>query len=888
MSFFSRVSFLWKNLLHKGDADQQLDDEIRSYVDLLKEEKIRGGMAPEQAQRAALLEVGGVQQVKERVRDVRIGVLLETLFQDLRYGLRSMRRNLGFTTTAVIALALGIGANAAIFSVVNAVLLRPLPYKDSSRLVVILHDGDNPVAAANFVDWRDQSQSFAAMGAADYWTPDLTGVDRPEKLWALKLTSNMFPILGVQPLLGRVFLPEEDQPGKEHEVVLSFRLWQRRFAGDPHVLGQKIRLNGEDYAIIGIMPKDFRFAPFWAVKAELWVPDALGERIHDRGGNSLRVFARLKPDRTLEQSRAEMATITARLEKQYPGTNRAVTVLSLKEKVVGDVQTPLLVLLAAVGFVLLIACANVAHMLLARAATRQKEIAVRAALGARRGRMVRQFLTESLLLALLGGALGLLLAQIGIRALVALAGADMPRVESITLDTAVVVFSLALSIITAVLFGTVPALHASVLNVSESLNDGGRGTAASGTIRRNRFRNSLVVSEFALALVLLVGAGLLVRTFQALRGIDPGFNPHHLMTMVVSVSGSPEGVPGRRAAFYQQLVDRVRALPGVESASAINHLPLAGDVWGWQFWIDGRPLPPPGDSPGSIYRVILPGYFRTMQMTVRRGRDIDANDNLNATPVVVVNERLASKYFPGEDPIGHRITSEDPREHANPHWLTIVGVVRNVTEYSWATPPDSELYVPYLQDRQYLDTPGSHVSYLTLVVRTAGDPAALAPAIENAVHSLDKNAPLSEVQTMEQVVADSTGDARFSLFLLGTFAALALALAAVGIYGVMSYSVSRRTHEMGVRVALGARPGDVLRLIIGQGMALALIGVVVGAVAALGLTRLMQTLLYGVSAADWRTYFAVALLLGFAALVACYIPARRATRIDPLLALRHE
>ncbi|HEY6271768.1 MAG TPA: ABC transporter permease [Terriglobales bacterium] len=809
---------------------------------------------------------------------------MTTLIVDVRYGLRILAKSPGFAAVAILTLALGIGANTAIFSVVDAVLLRPLPYKDPGRLVVVLHYGEYPVAPANFLDWQRQNHVFESMGAAEYWTPNLTGVDQPEHLWALHVTSNIFPMLGVQPQLGRTSAPEEDQKGREHEVVLGYRLWQRRFGGDPKIVGQTMTLDGEKYAVVGVMPAAFKFAPFWATKAALWAPLALGDRAASRDGNSLRIFARLKPGITLEQARAEMATITGRLEKEYPGTNRDIAVVSLKERVVGNIRPALIVLVVAVVFVLLIACANVAHMLLARAAARQKEIAVRTALGAGRSRVIRQFLTESLLLAFVGAGAGLLLAVWGVRVLVALSPAGIPRVATIALDGRVLLFMLAVSVLTGVAFGLVPALQSSAVDLNDSLKEGGRGSTEG--IRRNRFRNLLVVSESALALILLVGAGLMIRSLFALQAIDPGFNPHKLLTMVVSVTGSEAGQPAQRAPYYQRLLQQIRALPGVRSASAINHLPLAGDIWDRGFSIEGKPIPRPGEELAAVYRVVLPGYFHTMNLPILRGRDVTVSDNLNSPGVVVVNEALARYCWPGEDALGKRITMDDLLK--KPKWLTVVGVVKDARQRDWAAVPDIEMYLPYLQRGDYLEDTRSWVSYLTLVVRTSGDPARLTPAISSEIWALDKNVTISEVQTMDQVISDATAQPRFYLLLLGTFAAVALVLAAVGIYGVMSYSVSRRTHEIGIRMALGAREGDVLRLVTGQGMVLALAGAGAGLAGALGLARLMSSLLYGVRPDDPLTYAGVALVLAAVALLANYAPARRATKVDPMVALRHE
>ena len=884
MPLLARLASLRRNLFQRDRVNSEIDEEVRAYARMLEEEKVRSGMTAEEARRAAAIEIGGVEQVQERVRDARLGTFLGTVAGDLRYGLRALGKNPGFAAAAVAALALGIGATSAIFSVVNAVLLKPFPYEDPDRLAVILHRRVNPVAPANFLDWRRQSTAFERMGAADYWVPNLMSASQPESVQAVRVTSDILPMLGVRPLLGRVFLPEEEEPGKEHEVVLSHRLWQRRYAGDPKVLGQPVQLNGEPYTVVGVMPKSFDFPPFWATGTELWVPDVIAPRAANRTGQSLRVFARLKPGATLDFARSEIAAITARLEKEFPGSNREVTVNSLKETVVGNVRPALLVLLAAVALVLLISCANVAHMLLARAAARQREVAVRAALGASRSRMIRQFLTESLVLALLGGAGGTLLALWGTSVLVSLGPEHLPRIETVALDARVLAFTLAISLFTCIAFGLAPALRASRRDLTESLREGDR--SATEGFRRSRLRDVLIASEFALALVLLAGAGLMIRSFVALERIDPGFDPRRVLTLAVSVAGSAEAEPQKRAGFYRQALERMRGLPGVASASAINHLPLAGDIWGWSFSIEGRPIPAPGESPDAAYRVVLPGYFATMGIPILRGRDLAASDDLRAPGAVVINEWLAKRHWPGEDPIGKRITFDD--QDKNPNWVTVVGVVKNTVRDEWAAAAQGEVYLAYLQHRRYLEAPSSQYSYLTFVVRASLEPAALAPAVRRAIWSLDRSVTISQVQTMEQVVAQANARPRFYLLLLGAFAGVALILAAVGIYGVISYSVSRRRHEIGLRMALGAGERDVLRLVVRQGMRVALAGAAAGLAGALLLTRLMSSLLYGVGSTDPVTFVLVTLTLMSVALVASYVPARRATRIDPLVALRHE
>jgi predicted permease len=805
---------------------------------------------------------------------------METVFQDLRYALRNLAKAPTFTIIALITLALGIGANTAIFSVVNAVLLRALPYAQPDRLVVVGQNGFTSAPPANFFDWKRDNHVFENIGAGEAWTPNLTGIDKPEQVIGLRVTSDIFPVLGVKPILGRTFVPQEERTGNDREVVLSYGFWQRRFSGRRNAIGQTVSLNGASYTIVGVMPKGFRFAPFWVTKAEIWAPLRLDPS--DRLRNSLRLFARLKPGVSLQQARADMATITARLEAQFPGTNKNVTVVPLKEQVVGDIRPALLVLLCAVGFVLLIACANVAHMLLARASARKREIAVRAALGASRARIMRQFLTESAVLALTGGSLGVLMAIWGMRVLLASAPSEITRFGTIQIDSTVLLFAFVISIVTGVAFGFAPALQSSAMNLVETLKEGAHSMSEGS--RRGAVRRLLVASEFALAVVLLAGAGLMIRTFAALQAIDPGFNPHHLLTMVVSVAGAQDA-NANRAAFYEQALDRIRALPGVTAAGAINHLPLAGDVWGIPFFIEGRPIPKRGEEPYGAYRVVLPGYFRTMDIPILRGRDFQRNDDHGAPKVAIVNQYLAQHYWPGEDPIGKRISIGLGGE---PTWMTVVGVVANIVRHDWTDKAGSEYYLPLLQSPSYLRDQSPFSAYLTIVVRTAGDAAAQTSAVENAIRSLDKTVTLSEVETMEEVVADTNAQPRFYLSLLTAFAAVALILAAVGIYGVMSHSVSRRTHEMALRMALGAQSSEVMRLVVGESMMLAAVGGAVGLAGALALTPMMKTLLYGVRAGDPTTFATVALVLGAVGLLASYIPARRATKVDPMVALRYE
>jgi putative ABC transport system permease protein len=813
---------------------------------------------------------------------------MNALYRDLRFAVRGLCRSPGFTAVALLTLALGIGATSAIFSVVDGVLLRPLPYADPDRIVTALHGGRSPVAPANYLDWRAQSRAYDSTAAAQAWGPQreatLYGRGRPEALRGLRVTADLFQVLGVAPLHGRTFAPGEDQPGAPATVVLSHRLWQRRFAGDPAIVGQTLVLDGTAHTVVGVMPPGFAFPLFWLRNADLWAPLDLSARAQDRSGESLRLFARLRPGVTRAQAQAETSAIWQRLAARHPRDTRADVVIgSLHEKVVGNVQRPLLVLLAGVGFVLLIGCANVANLLLARSAARRREIAIRASLGAGRGRLLRQLLTESALLALLGGGLGAGLAAWGVQALVALGPRDLPRLDGITVDGPVLLFTLAVSLLTGVVFGLAPAFQLTALDVQGTLRAGGRAATAGGR-SGDGMRGLLVVAEVALALVLLNGGGLMIRSFQRLGAIDPGFAPARVVAFEVPARqarppATPDGMDERdaraeaRRRLFQQLMARVRALPGVEAASAINHLPLAGDIWGRSYTVVGAPLPPPDRQPTAVYRVIAPGYLDTMGMTLLRGRDPGAHDGPGAPGVAVVNEALARATWPGQSALGKRISLED----GGPDPREIVGVVANVRQREWAAAAQPEVFLPYLQNPS---------STLTLVVRAAADPLALVPAVQREIAALDGELPLARAQVMDEVISDAVGQPRFQLLLLNLFAALALLLAAVGVYGVMAHAVSRRTQEMGIRLALGAPAGRVLGLVVGQGMQLAAAGVALGLVAAFAATRLLRALLYEVSPTDPVTFVALPLVLLAVAALASYPPARRATRIDPMTALR--
>ncbi|MGE0128227.1 MAG: ABC transporter permease [Blastocatellales bacterium] len=819
---------------------------------------------------------------------------MQTLWQDLRFSARMFLKNPGFTLIAVITLGLGIGANTAIFSVVNGVLLRPLAYQEPERIVTLLNDGRGPVSPANFLDFRSGSQSFAQMAAAEAWGGTLTGSDRPEAISGLRMGEGLFQLLGELPLLGRTLQADDYQPGKDHVLVLSHKLWQRAFGGDQKIIGRQILLSGESYTVVGVMQPQFQFPPFWSTRAEMWTPLDLRPRATSRGGNSLRVFARLKPGVTLQQAQVEIDAMNKRLALAYPEANAGLNIRvdTLNEKVVGNVRLALLVLSGAVAFVLLIACANVACLLLARAAMRASETAVRLALGASRWRIIRQLLTESLLLSLGGAVVGILLAVWGVDWLTTLLAGNassfsvrLPRLSEIKIDAVALAFTITVSVAASIIFGLAPALAASKPDLNQTLKESGRGSAGG----RRRLRETLVVAELALALVTLIGAGLLMNSFLKLQSVDPGFNPRNLLTMTVSLAGAAQYVGPTRESFYRQLEDRLKALPGVESASAINHLPLAGDVWGRALTIEGRPLPPPGEGIEVTFRVSRPDYFRAMGIGLRAGRDFTEHDTPNAPGVIILNETLARRHWPSEDPIGKRVTLDDPRDNTRaPQWLTVVGVVKDVKQGSWTDAPSNEIYLPFQQSGGFYLGTARHFASMTLAVRTSVEPQSLATAAQEVVRALDRNLPVSNVMAMDQVVTDTLWQQRFNLQLIGLFAGVALTLAAVGLYGVMSYSVAQRAREVGLRMALGAQASDVLKLVVGQGMKLALLGVGLGLLVSVALTRVMANLLFEVSATDFTTYAVIALLLTVVALLACWIPARRATKVDPMIALRSE
>ncbi|PYS79346.1 MAG: ABC transporter permease [Acidobacteria bacterium] len=809
---------------------------------------------------------------------------MKTLLQDLRYGLRMLLKNPGFTAVAVIALALGIGANSAIFSVVNSLLLRPLPFEQPGRLVQVWEANPQrgqtevPASFPNFADWRDQNHVFEQMVAYSDWSFNLTGAAEPERIRSAIVSPTFFSTLGIKPILGRTLLPDEDQPGKDLSVVISQRLWQRRFNSDPNVVGKTVDLNGKSFTVVGVIAQTADL-PGLSDDTELWAPVSQGFGFTNRRGHYLNVIARLKPGVGEAQAQADMNQIAAALSRQYPEANadRGVRIVPLQEQVVGDVRLALLVLLGAVVFVLLIASTNVANMLLARASSRRKEIAIRTALGAGRWRLIRQLLTESLLLALAGGTLGLLLALWGVDLLVAFGPSDLPRVKEVAMDGRVLAFTFAVSLATGLVFGLVPALQSSRPELNETLKEGGR--SATGGASRRRVRSLLVVTEIALSLVLLVGAGLLLKSFFRLRAVNPGFNPQDVLTMQLDLHGPNYQKGAQLTAFHDQLLDRVKALPGVEAVATASAVPVAPDAgfWHLSFAIEGQ-TPDPANRPVAFYNGVSPDYFRTMQIPVLRGRVFDEHDVKKAQGVVIINETLARKYFPGADPVGQRITlsDENPKEE---DWATIIAVVKDTKPRELSGEPVAEMYMPYAQQPEV---------NMALMIRTTGRPDAVAAAVRREVLALDHDQPVYSVRTLPAVMSEAVATPRFRTSLLGLFAALALVLAVVGIYGVMSYAVAQRTHEFGIRMALGAQGRDVLKLVVGYGMALALAGVLIGLAASFALTRVMSGLLYGVAPTDPVTFACISLLLLAVALAACLVPARRAAKVDPMVALRYE
>ncbi len=884
MPVWHRIRSMARNVFARERVERELDVEVRGYSAMLEEEKMARGMKPNEARRAARIESEGTEQIKEQVRSSRGGKTLEILWQDLRYAVRMLRRNPGFAVVAIVTLALGIGANTAIFSLVNGVLLRPLPYRDPGKLTIIWEQDDkgkpDNVGYATYLDWRAQNKSFEDLAVYSSWQPILqTG--EPEQLNGLRVTSNYFRMLGIHPELGRDFLPEEDNPASRNVVLLSHALWERRFNSDPNIVGKAIAMSASSYVVAGVLPASYQSlmnqdprggtVEIWRVLGyDVTLPFAC------RTCHHLVAVGRVKAGVSFAQAKAEMDTISAALMKAYPKEYSAAGVIltPLREKLLGDARTPLFILFGAVSLVLLVACANLANLLLARSTNRQREIAVRTALGASRGRIVRQLLAENCLLAFLGAAVGLIPAYLTPRVLAAVGTGGLPRLEGVQMDWRVLVFTAAAALLTGILSGLAPSFRLSKTDVHESLKEGARGSA-SGASRR--LRGMLVVSEVALSLTLLIGAGLLLRSLAQLLNVSPGFDAGHVLTLRTSVLGQRYNDNNVLRQYFKDAVERLRVLPGVQSAAAASQIPLGGNMDEYGFHPEGKMNANPELDESAERYCITSGFLATMRIPLLRGRDIEPSDSLTSPGVILISATTAKQIWPNEDALGKRVKIGG-LDHP---WLTVVGIVGDVHHVGLDSTPNMQMYIPHAQ-YPFPDTD------MTFVVRSSGPPRAIASAAGQAIHSLDATQPLSRVMPLEDYVALSVQGRRFALILIGAFASIALLLSIVGIYGVTAYSVAQRTREIGIRVALGAQRIEVLTLILRQGFVLILAGVVLGVAASVGLTRFLASMLFNVSATDPFTFALVIMLLVVAALLACWIPARRAMRVDPMVALRHE
>jgi putative ABC transport system permease protein len=812
-----------------------------------------------------------------------------SLLHDLRYSARTLVKRPTFVITITLILALGIGANSTIFSVVNAVLIRPLPYEAPDRIVMIWETNQSQavprsiVSPANFLDWKEQNDVFDQLSAFRFWYYTVTGAGDPERYQGARVSADFFPLLGVKPEFGRNFGPEEEHVGQDHVVILSHALWQRRFGGDRNIIGQLLTIDGESFTIVGVLPASFRFIKVLNADLELWMPISFTPEQLTREDRSITVYGRLKQGVSLVQAQVEMDGITRRLEQQYPKTNSgwASQVNNLQEQSTKPIRPLLLILMVVVGFVLLIACANVANLLLARATTRQKDVAIRLALGSSRFRLIRQLLIENLLLAVLGGAAGLLLAYWGMKFLNVIVRDRVAYLENLTIDQRVLGFTLIVSLLVGIIVGLIPGLRASGLNLIDALKEGGRTLSEAPS--RRRLRNLFVVIEVTLAVPLLIGAGLMLRSSLLLQNIDRGIDLKNVLTMQISLPKAKYGTAQQTAAFYQQTLQRIQSEPGVLSASAVNFLPLTSFGDATRLTIEGRSPSPSGQEVAASYRVIDQNYFRTMGIPLLRGRYFTNQDNNESHGVVMINQTMAHRYWPNENPVGKRLKPQFPdakvpwRPESTNTWLEITGVVGDVDEGGVNDEQSAEIYIPYLQNPS---------SLMNLLVRSTSDPLRLVPAVRRQVLAVDADQPIYNIKTMENVFSESIAAPNVITSLLGIFAAVALILAAIGVYSVMSYSVAQRTHELGVRMALGAQHQHVLRMILGNGLKLVLIGVGIGVTAAFAVTRVISNLLFGVTATDPPIFVGVPVLLIVVAILASYLPARRALKVDPIVALR--
>jgi predicted permease len=867
-----------RDLFRREQIDQDIEEELRFHLEMRALEHQARGMTDEDARREALRRFGPLGHIKEICHDIRGVGFMETFWQDLRFGARVLLKNRGFTLVAVLTLALGIGANTAIFSIVNAVVLRPLPFKDPDRIVYLQGSNpqrelsQNPVAPPDFLDWRAQSRSFSEMAAYESTIFRHTSEQGAERLDGYSVTANFFDLMGEKPLMGRTFTPEEEKPGQNDVAILSETVWQRHFGADPGIVGRTIKMNDRTFTVVGIMRASFKFPD---TTAEVWRPLAFNnEELQDRTDYRLQVIGRLRDGVTFEGARSEMEGIARQLEQAYPTTNTgwSVFIQPLHESVVGYLRPAMFVLLGAVFLVLLISCVNVASLLSARMTSRRKEVALRTAIGATRLRILRQLLTESVLLGLIGGVCGVLLAIFGVKVLVAYLPPFTPRVEEIGIDPTVLGFTFLISILTGLIFGLMPAWQTTHTDLNEILKDSSRGST--GGKGQNRFRSVLVVTEVVLSLVLLIGAGLLIRSFVAMRNVDPGFRAEGVLVNSQLVLPPQKYAEGNRGtAFFKELFERVRALPGVEAVGGITALPLQGNSRLQAYAVAGRPPQPKGQEFTAVINTVGADYFQTMSIPLRRGRMFTERDDDKAPKTVLINEALARRIFNGEEALGQRLYL---RGGNTPY--EVVGVVGDAKQFNLLGETSPEIFTHYLE---------SPTTFMYVLARTKGDPTSLAQPIRREVQAIDPDQPVGN-RTLSQQFENSISQPRFYTLLLGLFAAVALALASVGIYGVMSYMVALRTHEIGIRMALGAQRRDVFRIVVGQGLKLALIGVVVGLGLSFLASRLLSKMLFGVSAVDPLTYVIIPLILTTVAVAACFIPARRATKIDPLIALRNE
>jgi putative ABC transport system permease protein len=882
-----RIKKRWQALFRKEELERELEAELRFHLERDEAENLRSGMNSKDAQFAALKSFGGIEQAKEECRDARGVRAIEEFWQDLRFAVRTMRKHRGFTLTAVFTLALGIGANTAVFSVVNAVLLRDLPFPESDRIVTLWENNTvdglerDDVSPANFLDWRERQKSFEELAFANPNSLDYVGDGEPVIFRAALVSKGFFEVLGATPLHGRVFAPEEYQAGKNKVVILSYGLWQRRFGGDPNIVGTKLTLDEEPMIVVGVMRSDFRLHLF-DVDEEMWGPQVVTDNLKSqRKATYLKVIGRLKQGVTIEQAQAEMLGIGNNLASEYPATNSGigVTAVTLPEHLKGKWRLALLILLGAVGFVLLIACTNVANLLLARGAERERELAIRAAMGAGCGRLLRQLLTESLLIAILGCGIGIMLASWCIHLIVAFNPGDIPRIEQVHIDGATLIFVTAVAFLATLVFGIAPALQFSRPNLQRSLKEAGH-TVSSGSARQ-WLRGGLVITEIALAVVLLIGAGLLVRSFVSLINVDPGFSVDRVASLQVFI-WRRYTTPEQRVAYVNETLSRIEAMPDVEAAGITTAIPIleSSATTSVPLSIEGQPPGSPGQEPVAQNSVATGGYFRAIGARLLRGRLFNQFDTYSSLKVAVINDTMAKRYWPAEDPIGRKFSLRSgARGEQGPITLEIAGVVSDSRQDGLDKPTRPEFFRPHSQ------SPSGSLIY---IVRARNDTAALIPAIRESIWKTSPGQPFYSVTTMDRLVSDSLKSRRFNLALLGAFAGLALILALTGVYGVMSFVTRQRTHELGVRVALGAGTRDIAKLVLGHGFRLAMIGTVIGAVAAFALTRLMSALLFGVTASDPLTFAVVTVLLPAIALLACYLPARRAMKIDPLVALRYE